>query len=221
MQTIKYDTFFRRSATFLAVAILTFALLAAGTGILLAYYYEPTAGGAYESISRINDTVSYGWFVRSVHNVAGNGIIVAALVQVVVMFLGRQLRPSWFVGWVSGVLLALNAIGLGWTAMILNWSQEGFWRLKIELATLQSIPLVGQTIRDILTGGGGINSDTVMHFYTLHSYVLSLGAVLLSVVHLGSLIIQKRDRRRQLIEQLERLVPTAETSDSEAERVAQ
>lgn len=129
--------------------------------------------------------------IRSVHNVAGNGIIVAALVQIIVLFLGRQLRPSWFVGWVSGVLLALNVIGLGWTAMILNWSQEGFWRLKIELATLQSIPLVGNTIRDILTGGGGINSDTVMHFYTLHSYVLSLGAVLLSVVHLGSLIIHQ------------------------------
>jgi len=40
---------------------------------------------------------------------------------------------------------------------------------------------------------------TVQHLYTLHSYVLSIGAVTLAIIHLcGSLLQEKEDKQSYL-----------------------
>lgn len=192
----------QRIATLLAVITLTLVLMAGVTGILLAFYYEPTAGGAYESLRFITELVPAGGLVHGLHSVAGNGLVLLAILQILVMFFGRRTHASWFVAWVSGFALTVSAVALGWTAMILNWNQLGFWRLKVELGTLQTLPVVGSLIRSFLTGGGGIGSFTVQHMYTLHSYVLSTVALILAVVHLGSLLYQERQSKlRQALDE--------------------
>ena len=61
-------------------------------------------------------------------------------------------------------------------------------------------------MRNILTGGGGINTSTVVHFYTIHSYVLSIAAIALAVVHLVALVIQEQEQKSILLQQLEKLI---------------
>lgn len=183
----------RRLSTILAVSVLTLTLLAAVSGALLAFNYEPTAGGAYESLAAVTTRIPYGWLIRRVHDLAGNLVVGLALIQMVVMFLGERFRRSWLTAWISGILFILVAIALGWTSMILDWSQIGFWRLRVELGILESIPVVGTQIRNVLTGGGGIGTPTVEHLYTLHSYVLAFAAVVLSVIHLVGLLLQERE----------------------------
>jgi len=58
----------------LAVVILTLSLTTAFTGVLLAFYYEPTAGGAYNSLKVIATEIPNGWLVQRLHNIAGNGL---------------------------------------------------------------------------------------------------------------------------------------------------
>ncbi|MBD2099081.1 cytochrome bc complex cytochrome b subunit [Trichocoleus sp. FACHB-591] len=195
MKNVQYAVVWRRLATVLAVAVLTLSLIAAITGILLAFYYEPTAGGAYESLRLINTEVTNGWLIQNLHSVAGNGLIAISLIQIVVMFLGERFRSSWLTAWISGILLTLTAIALGWTAMILSWSQLGYWRFKIELETIQAIPLIGPALREILTGGS-VSTVTVEHLYTLHSYLLAIGAVLLAIIHLVSLLFQEKEAKQ-------------------------
>jgi cytochrome b6 len=187
----------RRSSTVLAVVVLTLTLVASTTGVLMGLYYQPAAGDAYQSLTTITNDVPYGWLVRTIHNFAGNALIVVALVQIVVMFLGEQFRLSWITAWITGVLLALAAIALGWTSMLLDWSQLGFWRLKIELGTIESLPLVGSLLRTILTGGDSIGTPTIERMYTLHSYVLSVSAVALAIAHLAGLSFQAREIERE------------------------
>lgn len=198
MKNIPYDFILRRTATILSVATLALSVIAAITGILMSFYYEPVAGGAYQALKWIDTEVRNGLVIHSVHNIAGNGLIGTALIQIVVMFLGRQFRSSWLTAWVSGILLTLTGIGLAWTAMILNWSQVGYWRFRIELGTIEAIPFVGSTLRDIITGGGAVNTTTVEHLYTIHSYLLSAGAMILAVVHLWSLLRQEKEMNRPL-----------------------
>jgi cytochrome b6 len=197
----------RRFSTILAVSVLTLTLLAAVTGGLLAFYYQPAAGEAFESLSKVTTDVPFGWLIRRIHDLAGNWVIVVALIQLVVMFLGERFRRSWLTAWTSGILFILAAIGLGWTAMLLDWSQIGFWRLRVELGIIESVPIAGSIIRNILTGGGAIGSITVAHMYALHSYILSLGAVLLSVVHLTGLVFQEREMAQLAVQQ-----PISETT---------
>ena len=192
--SISYEFILRRLATILSVAIITLTIIAAGTGILLSFYYEPTAGGAYQSLQFIDNQVQNGWLIHRLHNIAGNEVLVIALIQIVVMFLGRQFCNSWLTAWISVILFALSAIGLAWTAMILSWDQLGYWRFRIELQTIEAIPVIGSQLRDILTGGA-INTETVKHLYTLHSYVISAGAVILAVIHLWSLLRQEKEQK--------------------------
>jgi cytochrome b6 len=195
MKLPSYEFALRRMATILSVVLLSFAAIAAISGVLISFYYEPTAGGAYNSLKTIALEVPNGWLIRNLHNIAGNGLIVVSLCQIVVMFLGEKFRRSWLTAWISGILLSLTAIGLGWTAMILDWSQIGYWRFRIELGTIESIPVIGETLRNILTGGA-VNSLTVNHLYTLHSYILAIGAMTLAIIHLCGLLSQEREEKQ-------------------------
>lgn len=191
MESLRYTFLVRRLATLLAIATLSLCLLAALTGVLLAFYYTPSAGEAFESIERITTEIPNGWLIRSLHDVAGNGLIVVSLVQIVVMFLGRQFRFGWLTAWISGITLTLSAIALSWTAINLEWTQTGYWRLNLELKIIESIPAIGQFLRQLLVGGEGINTVTLQHLFTLHSYLLSIVAVFLAIVHLIGLLIQE------------------------------
>lgn len=202
----------RRLSTILAVSIVTLTLLAATSGILIAFYYQPAAGAAYDSLQAIDQTIPFGWLVHTLHNLSGNLVIVVGLIQIFVMFLGERFRRSWLTAWVSGILFTLSAIGLSWTAMILNWNQIGFWRLKIELGTIEAIPFIGATLREILTGGS-VGSLTVAHMYTLHSYVVSLAALGLSIVHLTGLVFQEREMQSEM--------PAVQPVSQEVEAIAE
>ncbi len=193
-----YDFRLRRTATILSVAIVTLSAIAAISGVLLSFYYEPAAGGAYQSLKWIDTEITNGLLIHTIHDRAGTLLIGVSLIQMVVMFLGRQFRSSWLTAWVSGIFLILNAIGLAWTAIILDWSQEGYWRFRIELSTIEAIPLIGSTLRDVLVGGGALNTTTVEHLYTIHSYLLSAAAILLSIVHLWSILKQEKEMKGEI-----------------------
>lgn len=198
MESTEFNRVLRRIATVLSVVIITLSLVAASTGILLSIYYEPAAGRAYQSLKLITEQVQYGWLFRKAHNIAGNGVIAIALVQIVVLFLGRQFRKSWLSAWISGIFFTLIAIGLSWTAMILSWDQEGFWRFSIELGTIEAIPLIGSQLREILTGGA-ISTLTIQRLYTIHSYILSIAAIIISGAHLFSVLWQEKQMKAQLL----------------------
>lgn len=200
MRALPFPLIMRRLATLLAVATLTLALIAGATGVLLAFYYEPAAGRAYSSLQQIATQVSNGQLILSLHHLAGHGLIAIALIEIVVLFLGRRFNRSWLAAWLSGILLALTGIGLGWTAMILGWDQIGYWRFRIELGTIEAIPLIGETLRSVLTGGGSVNTTTVEHLYTIHSYILSVGAVGLAIVHLVSMVYAADPRTEPALE---------------------
>ncbi len=193
MKNIQYDFILRRVATVLSTSILTLTMLSAITGVLLSFYYEPVAGGAYQALKWIDTEVPNGLLIHSIHDLTGNAVIAIALIQIVVMFLGRQFRASWLTAWISGILFTLSAIGLGWTAMILDWDDLGYWRFRIELQTIEAIPFIGPELRDILTGGGAVNTETVEHLYTLHSYIFAVGAIILAVVHLWGILRQEKE----------------------------
>jgi len=191
MQSTQFDRILRRVATILSVVILTLCLIYISSGVLLSFYYQPTAGGAYNSLKTINTQVPYGWLFWRSHELAGNGLIAIALIQIVVMFLSRQFNKSWLTAWISGILFTLSAIGLNWTAMILDWTQEGYWRFSIELRTIEAIPLIGGQLRDILIGGGAISTVTVEHLYTIHTYLIATTTLILAILHLSALVWQE------------------------------
>ncbi len=53
---------------------------------------------------------------------------------------------------------------------------------------------------EILTGGGAVNTVTVVHLYPLHSYILSIGALALAIIRPGGLLLQEKEEKQALME---------------------
>jgi cytochrome b6 len=77
METLKYQYTLQSSATILVMATFFLVLLASPTGILLS-----------------SESSTNGALIGHLHKFAGHGLIVVAILQVVVLFLGRKFRIS-------------------------------------------------------------------------------------------------------------------------------
>ncbi|MEM9512912.1 MAG: cytochrome b N-terminal domain-containing protein [Cyanobacteria bacterium P01_E01_bin.48] len=189
----------RQVATINASIVLSLSAIAAVSGVLLAVYYQPAAGAAYVSLKAIARSVTGGSWILALHDVAGNGLILAALLQVVLMFLSRQSNRTWYWVWLSTIGLLLVGMALSWTAIVLDWTQEGYWRFAIELRTIAAIPVVGNGLRDLLVGGPAVSTATLTRMYALHSYVLAIAGLGAAIAHLVGMY---RMRYQALLEAL-------------------
>ena len=52
---------------FLGGTTLFFFSIQIVTGVLLAFYYQPSSQTAYESVRFITEEAAYGWFLRGIH----------------------------------------------------------------------------------------------------------------------------------------------------------
>ena len=71
MDTMRANYLLRKLATILAIVMFVLCLIAAITGVSIAFYYTPSTTGAHASIEYINNQVNNGWLIRSLHNIAG------------------------------------------------------------------------------------------------------------------------------------------------------
>ena len=64
------------------------------TGVMLAFYYQPSPSTAYESVRYITEQAAFGWYLRGLHR-WGATLMIAAVVlhQMRVFFTGSYRRP--------------------------------------------------------------------------------------------------------------------------------
>ena len=77
------------------------------TGILLAFYYQPSPATAYESVRYITEEAQFGWYIRSVHKWGATLMIAAVILhQMRVYFTGAYRKPR-EINWMVGMCLLL------------------------------------------------------------------------------------------------------------------
>ena len=82
------------------------------TGIMLAFYYQPTAEAAYKSVGYITSEVTFGWYFRSLHKWSGTLMIAAVILhQMRVYFTGAYRAPR-ELNWIVGMGLLMCTLGL-------------------------------------------------------------------------------------------------------------
>lgn len=153
------------------------------TGILLAFYYEPSPTTAYESVRYITEEASYGWFVRSLHKWAATLMIAAVVLhQMRVFFTGAYRRPR-ELNWMIGMALLILVLLTGFTGYSLVYEQLSYWGATVGANITDSVPLVGGVLKRLLIGGDTYNQHTLSRFYILHAAVLPVTIIVLIAVH--------------------------------------
>jgi hypothetical protein len=153
------------------------------TGIMLAFYYKPTAAGAYASIQFIENEVRFGSAIRAIHSWAANGMIVICVAHMLRVFImGAYKRPR-ELNWVSGVLLLILTLAFGFTGYLLPWDQRAFWATTVGTQIAGVIPAIGNLALVFLRVGWNVSEATLGRFYGLHIIVIPLATVALMLVH--------------------------------------
>lgn len=155
------------------------------TGILLAFYYQPTSAAAYESVRYITEEAHYGWFLRSMHKWAATFMIAAVILhQLRVYFTAAYRRPR-ELNWVIGMCLLMCTLLIGFTGYSLVFEQLSFWGATVAANISDAAPLVGGLAKQMLLGGDAYNERTLPRFYILHVGVMPTAMILLIVVHIA------------------------------------
>lgn len=160
------------------------------TGILLAFYYQPSPSTAYESVQYITNEAAYGWYIRSIHKWAATFMIAAVILhQMRVYFTGVYRKPR-EINWMIGVCLLLCTLVIGFTGYSLVYEQLSYWGATVGANICDTVPLVGGFFKQLLLAGEQYNTRTLPRFYILHAAVLPATLIVLLVVHIAILRIQ-------------------------------
>ena len=113
------------------------------TGILLMFYYVPSADHAYASTQYIIHEVDYGWFLLSYHfwGSSAMGIMVFAHMSQVFLW-GAYKKPREMI-WLVGLALFGIVMGFGFTGYLLPWDQRAYWATTVGVEIMDKTPIVG------------------------------------------------------------------------------
>ena len=187
-----------REATAAASFLLFLALASSGWGLMASYV--PSSAEAFDAILDMRRQGGLGGFLRSVHYHASSGLVVAGGLYLLASFLeGRLLagRRAW---WGAVVLFGL-ALGSCFTGFLLPMDQNAYWGTLVRLGIVETAPVVGPHVAEVLRGGGDVNASTLPRFYALHVSLLPFLAVLVALFLLGEVRAALGDgaRRRRAL----------------------
>ena len=145
-----------------------FFIIEAITGAVLMVFYSPTPDTAYASMLKILSSVPLGQFMRDIHRLSAEGMVVAVALHMFRTFLtGSYKAPRQFT-WLTGVILLILTLGLSFSGYLLPWDQLAFWAVTIGTSMAEKAPVGGSEANLLLRGAAAIGPNGLLRFYLLH-----------------------------------------------------
>jgi len=169
------------------------------TGILLMLYYHPAVPQAYRDMKDLRFVASNGVFLRNLHRLAAQAMVLLVFAHMFHVFYRGGYRPPHEFNWGVGVVLLLITLFLSYTGYLLPWDQLAFWAVTVGTNIISAMPVFGKQTRFLVLGGNLVGENALLRFYVLHCVILPLLAVILIAVHFwrvqkdGGLIVRKED----------------------------
>jgi ubiquinol-cytochrome c reductase cytochrome b subunit len=159
------------SATLGSLCVMLFGIMFV-TGVFLAMHYNPSPDKAYSAIDYIMNEVPWGWLLRGLHHWGASVMVIAVFLHMMTSFFaGSYKKPREFT-WLSGVVMLLIVLGLGFTGYLLPWDLKAYWATTVSTNIPKDIPVVGQFLSKIALGGDSISGATLTRFYAVHAMLL-------------------------------------------------
>jgi len=168
----------------LGSASLFLFVLQAVTGIFLAVYYVPSPDHAYESIEYIMNGVAFGWLIRGIHHWGASLMVFFVFIHMLRTFYYASYKYPREITWLTGVVLLLTTLGMGFTGYLLPWNQRAYWATTVGTEIAGTAPLIGGFILRVLRGGNDLSAVTLARFFAVHIWFLPAIIALIIGVHM-------------------------------------
>jgi menaquinol-cytochrome c reductase cytochrome b subunit len=167
--------------------VFTLIVLQILTGIFLALYYVPDAAGspaaAWTSVNYIMKSVYLGWLIRGVHFWGSNLLVVMIVLHMARVFWTGSYRAPRELNWMVGVIMLICVLAFALTGYLLPWDSKAYWASSVTIQVMGLAPILGGVVRDVVTGGPTLGTDTLQRFFTVHVFILPALITLLMYVH--------------------------------------
>ena len=160
-------------------------MLLVGTGVLMAFYYRPSAQEAYPSVQHIVASVPFGWLIRDAHVWAASLVVILVVLHLGRTFLEATYKAPRQTNWTVGLLLLLVVLAFGASGYLLPWEQAGYWTVTEALDTVARIPVLGGIASELLRGDAVVSGATLSRFFALHVIILPWLLLGLISMHYG------------------------------------
>ena len=176
----------------LGSAALTAFIVQALTGVILAMYYKPSSEIdpvtglplAYSSIQAITDELTLGWLVRGTHRWGASVFIILLFLHMGRVFLFGAYKYPRELQWITGVLILVMGMLMGFTGYLLPWDQTAYWATVVGINLNGTAPFAGPWLAQFLASGPEIGSDTLPKWYALHMLLIPGALIALIGIHI-------------------------------------
>jgi quinol-cytochrome oxidoreductase complex cytochrome b subunit len=158
------------------------------TGIFLTVYYVPSPDHAYDSIQYIMNDVPFGWLIRGIHHWGASLMVIFVFVHMLRTFFFGAYKYPRELTWVTGAVLLLTTLGMGFTGYLLPWNQRAYWATTVGTQIAGQVPLIGPYITQVLRGGTDLSGVTLARFFAVHIWFLPAIIVAMISVHMYLII---------------------------------
>ena len=172
----------------LGSASLFLFVMQAVTGIFLTVYYVPSPDHAYDSIQYIMTGVSYGWLIRGLHHWGASLMVIVVFIHMLRTFFYAAYKFPRELTWLTGVILLLTTLGMGFTGYLLPWNQRAYWATTVGTQIAGTAPVIGPLILSVLRGGTDLSAVTLARFFAVHIWFLPAVIGLMIGVHMYMII---------------------------------
>jgi quinol-cytochrome oxidoreductase complex cytochrome b subunit len=159
-------------------------LLQAVTGVFLTVYYVPSPDHAYDSIQYIMNDVAFGWLIRGIHHWGATLMVIFVFIHMLRTFMFGAYKFPRELTWITGVVLLLCTLGMGFTGYLLPWNQRAYWATTVGTEIAGSVPFIGPFITGVLRGGTDLSAVTLARFFAVHIWFIPAIIVAIIGVHI-------------------------------------
>jgi ubiquinol-cytochrome c reductase cytochrome b subunit len=153
------------------------------TGLILMIYYTPSPSEAYSSILNLMSNVTYGKFLRDLHRLGAEGMVIFTFLHMLRTFLTGSYKKERSFTWLTGVVLLGVTLFLSFSGYLLPWDQLAYWAVTIGTSMAEAGPFIGEELNLLLRGAPDIGAGGLLRFYLLHVVLLPLAAILVISIH--------------------------------------
>jgi quinol-cytochrome oxidoreductase complex cytochrome b subunit len=186
-------------------------LIQVSTGALLMFAYAPTVDAAYQSIVTLETQVWFGQLIRNLHHWSANLLLIVVFLHLLRVFYTAAFRRPRRFNWELGLALLGLTIFANFTGYLLPWDQLSYWAVTVGTSLLSYIPLIGESVRQLLLGGSEVGQATLGNFYVLHVALVPLGFLVAGTYHIWRVRKDKFSTPRRIGEPASSQIQTVTT----------
>jgi ubiquinol-cytochrome c reductase cytochrome b subunit len=154
------------------------------TGVALSLSYQPSSETAYQSLQFITHQAKFGNLLRSIHYYGASAMIILIGLHMMRTYIVAAYKYPREMSWITGVVLLICTIFMGFTGQLLRWDSNGVWSSVVAAEQLGRVPFVGTYLARLLIGGNTLGGHTLGRFYSYHVFIVPAAIFLLAGFHI-------------------------------------